>query len=120
MQRAGPPKDRPDAQHLEPSRPEGQSSATMLPTSSDTAPARGAADSRSGPPRAFASVYAPGGRRTRWAYVYVCPWCRTGHLGRARSMDQALGRHRGSCGRTVWVVVARTYAGPAERAQVPG
>lgn len=62
-------------------------------------------------PVVFASVYAPAGRRTQWAFAYVCAHCGGGHFGRAASEDAVRRRHRGSCGRLVSVRPARVYRG---------
>lgn len=66
-------------------------------------------------PVAFASAFAPAGRRSMWAYTLRCPHCGAGHFGRARSQDGVRGLRRTGCGRRVVVVVARTY--PAEVAR---
>jgi hypothetical protein len=69
------------------------------------------------PPRVYASVYEPCGRRTWWWIAYLCPWCGGGHLGRTRTEQQAAGPHRSGCGRMVLIVAARTYrARPASGA----
>jgi hypothetical protein len=61
-------------------------------------------------PAAFASLYAPAGRRTMWWFTYRCPCCKAGHFARVRERASASGTRRTGCGRLVWVVVARTYA----------
>ena len=61
------------------------------------------------PPAAFASLYAPAGRRTMWWLAYRCPHCGAGHFGRVRDQEDARGVRRAGCGRLVWVKVARTY-----------
>lgn len=61
------------------------------------------------PPVAFASLYAPAGRRTMWWYTIRCPHCGAGHFGRVRDQEGARGVRRAGCGRLVWVKVARTY-----------
>lgn len=69
-------------------------------------------------PRVFASVFAPGiGRRRLWMFTYICAHCHAGHLGRADSESKVRGPHRGSCGRSVWVLPARTYRAPVEQAE---
>jgi hypothetical protein len=90
--------------------------AAIVSDRTDIAPLNGRG-SRS--PWAFASVYEPGtGRRRLWMYVYVCPHCHTGHLGRADAESKVRGPHRGSCGRSVWVQPARVYRAPVERAEM--
>ncbi|MFI0482232.1 hypothetical protein [Actinomadura sp. 9N215] len=66
-------------------------------------------------PAAYASLYAPAGRRTMWWYALACPHCGAGHFGRLRSRDALDGVRRAGCGRLVWVVVARTYPAEASR-----
>lgn len=61
------------------------------------------------PPAAFASLYAPAGRRTMWWLAIRCPHCGAVHLGRVRDQEDARGVRRAGCGRLVWVKVARTY-----------
>lgn len=60
-------------------------------------------------PVAFASLYAPTGRRRWWWYVVRCPHCGAGHFGRVRDQEDARGVRRTGCGRLITVVVARTY-----------
>lgn len=60
-------------------------------------------------PVAYASLYAPSGRRHWWWLAYRCPHCRAGHFGRVRDRQSASGVRRAGCGRLVWVKIARTY-----------
>lgn len=60
-------------------------------------------------PRAYASLYAPSGRRTMWWYTLRCPHCGAGHFGRVRDRASAGGVRRAGCGRLITVVIARTY-----------
>ncbi|SNT59092.1 hypothetical protein SAMN05443665_105152 [Actinomadura meyerae] len=60
-------------------------------------------------PVAYASLYAPAGRRRCWWFAIRCPHCNAGHFGRLRDRDALDGVRRAGCGRLVWVVVARTY-----------
>ena len=79
----------------------------------------GAQDERSGgrvvmpsirrPPVAYASLYAPAGRRTMWWLAYRCPHCGAGHFGRVRDQQSASGVRRAGCGRLTLVKIARTY-----------
>jgi hypothetical protein len=106
--------------------PQGRPSASVASTATNSvaslggrtgiAPSNGRG-SRS--PWVYASVFAPGvvGRRRLWMFTYVCAHCHTGHLGRADSESKVRGPHRGSCGRSVWVLPARTYRAPVERAE---
>ena len=61
------------------------------------------------PPAAFASLYAPAGRRTMWWLAIRCPHCGAGHFGRVRDQEDARGVRRAGCGRLITVVIARTY-----------
>lgn len=61
-----------------------------------------------GIPAAFASLFAPCGKRSRWAISYRCPRCTGTHLGYSRD-GNAAGLRRSGCGRLVWLVIARTY-----------
>lgn len=64
------------------------------------------------PPNAFASLFAPDGRRQLWMLTYICPHCKAGHRALARSEENAhVLRPRGACGRLVVIRVARTYRG---------
>ncbi|OLT12207.1 hypothetical protein BJF79_22755 [Actinomadura sp. CNU-125] len=63
-------------------------------------------------PRAYASLFAPDGRRRRWMLTYVCPHCGFGHRALARSEQAArMLLTRGACGRLVVIRIARTYRG---------
>ena len=63
-------------------------------------------------PVVHASVFAPCAGRTWWWLSYVCPHCKLGHFGRARTEGQASGPRRTRwCGRLVVVKVARVYRG---------
>lgn len=64
-------------------------------------------------PVAYASLFAPAGRRRLWAMTYRCPLCHAGHLGRGETAEAVVGHRRSGCGRLVWVVAARTYSGEA-------
>jgi len=64
---------------------------------------------RSRVPVVYASVYEPCEGRTQWAFAYICPWCRLGHLGRARTEAEVSGPRRARCGRLVVVRAARVY-----------
>jgi hypothetical protein len=64
-------------------------------------------------PVVYASVYAPCERRHLWAFAYVCPWCKLGHLGRAKTEAEVSGPRRSRCGRLVVIRVARVYRGRA-------
>jgi hypothetical protein len=64
---------------------------------------------RSRVPAVYASVYEPCEGRTLWAFAYICPWCRLGHLGRARTEAEVSGPRRSGCGRLVVVRAARVY-----------
>jgi len=66
-------------------------------------------------PAVYASVYAPCEGRDWWWLAYICPWCGSGHLGRARSEAEIPGARRSRCGRAVYVHVARTYRGRLPR-----
>ncbi len=65
------------------------------------------------PRTVHASVYAPCEGRSWWWLAYVCPHCKAGHLGRARTEAQVPGVRRSRCGHLVVVIVARTYRGAA-------
>lgn len=68
--------------------------------------------SRRRAPQAFASLFAPDGRRRLWMLTFVCPHCGFGHRALARSEEGArVLRPRGACGRIVRIRVARTYRG---------
>ena len=60
-------------------------------------------------PAVFASVYEPCEGRTQWAFAYICPFCRSGHLGRAKTEAEVAGPRRSRCGRLVVVRAARVY-----------
>ncbi|MBG0818202.1 hypothetical protein [Planomonospora sp. ID82291] len=62
-------------------------------------------------PVAYASLYAPAGRRRCWWFAYVCCHCGFGHFGRVRDENTVEGVRRSGCGRLVWIIVARTYRG---------
>lgn len=62
-------------------------------------------------PVAYASLYAPAGRRRMWWFAYVCPRCGAGHFGRVANETAVTGVRRSGCGRLIWLVVARTYRG---------
>jgi len=63
-------------------------------------------------PRAYASLFAPDGRRKRWMLTFICPRCGFGHRALATTEEQARQlRPRGACGRMVRIKVARTYRG---------
>jgi len=64
-------------------------------------------------PVAFASLYYPSQRRRLYWLAYLCPCCGSGHFGRSDTA-QAGGRRRSSCGRTIRIVIARTYKGKAD------
>lgn len=65
-------------------------------------------------PLVYASAYAPCAGRSWWWLSYVCPHCKFGHFGRARSEAQVSGpRRTRCCGRLVIVKVARVYRGAA-------
>lgn len=55
-------------------------------------------------PTAYASLYAPCGRRTRWWCAYLCPYCGGGHFARLKSEGNAQGVRRSGCGRLIWLV----------------
>ena len=60
-------------------------------------------------PAAFASAFAPSGRRRWWWYTYSCRTCGAHQFGRARTLEDVTGQRRASCGHIVNVVIARTY-----------
>jgi len=60
-----------------------------------------------------ASVYAPCEGRYLWAFAYICPLCKLGHLGRAKTEAEISGPRRARCGRLVVIRVARVYRGRA-------
>ncbi len=64
-------------------------------------------------PVVYASAYAPCEGRYRWAFAYICPFCKLGHLGRAKSEAEVSGARRSRCGRLVVIRVARVYRGRA-------
>lgn len=64
-------------------------------------------------PVAFASLYGPCAGRAQWVLSYRCPVCRGTHFGRIRTAGYDGGQRRTRCGRTVWIVIARTYRGEA-------
>jgi hypothetical protein len=64
------------------------------------------------PPQAYASLFAPDARRTRWMLTFICPHCKRGHRALALTEEIArVLRPRGACGRIVRIRVARTYRG---------
>ena len=67
-------------------------------------------------PAVYASVYAPCEGRYLWAFAYICPFCKLGHLGRAKAEDKVSGPRRSRCGRLVVILVARVYRGRTEAA----
>jgi hypothetical protein len=67
-------------------------------------------------PAVYASVYAPCEGRHLWWLAYICPFCKLGHLGRARTEAEVEGPRRSRCGRMVVVRVARVYRGRTEAA----
>lgn len=71
-------------------------------------------------PAAFASAYAPCGRRTLWSAAIRCPHCGGVHMSRTRELAQITGLRRTGCrpGAVVWVVVQRVYAPKADRLEV--
>jgi hypothetical protein len=69
---------------------------------------------RSRVPIVYASVYAPCEGRLLWAFAYICPWCKLGHLGRAKAEDEVSGPRRSRCGRLVVIRAARVYRGGAD------
>jgi hypothetical protein len=62
-------------------------------------------------PAVYASAYAPCAGRHLWGFAYVCPFCKLGHLGRAKTEEEISGPRRSRCGRLVIVRVARVYRG---------
>ena len=60
-------------------------------------------------PAVYASVYAPCEGRHLWWLAYICPFCKLGHLGRARTEVEVEGPRRSRCGRLVVVRAARVY-----------
>ena len=87
--------------------------AVATTTSADnvTRRARRAIQSQPGraAPLAPASVFAPGGRRTRWTFTYGCRICGVYSVGRARTIEDVPGIRRASCRHFVTVMIARTY-----------
>ena len=67
-------------------------------------------------PIAPASVFPPGGRRTRWMFTYGCKVCGTYSLGRAADIDGVASVRRASCGHWVTVMAARVYSRPGTAA----
>ncbi|MBB4931416.1 hypothetical protein F4561_002236 [Lipingzhangella halophila] len=65
-------------------------------------------------PVAFASAFAPDGRRRRWGIAYRCPHCHRHHFGLSWT-PQVGGIRRSGCGRRIWVVISRRY--PADALQ---
>jgi len=65
--------------------------------------------SRTWPPLAPPSVYAPLGRRRWWWYAYRCRTCGAYQFGRAKTLDAVTGVRRAGCGHDVSVMIARTY-----------
>jgi hypothetical protein len=65
---------------------------------------------------AYASVYAPCHGRTRWWFVYVCPWCSLGHFGRTENESEIAGSRRTRCGKSIDLHIARVYRGRAPKA----
>jgi len=63
-------------------------------------------------PLAPASVFPPGGRRTRWMFTYGCKICGAYSLGRAADIDGVAGVRRASCGHWVTIMIARCYGRP--------
>lgn len=61
------------------------------------------------PAPAFASLFAPSGRRKWWWYTYRCRQCGTHQFGRGRTLEDVAGIRRASCGHQVSVLIARTY-----------
>lgn len=55
-------------------------------------------------PVAWARLYAPTGRRTRWWAAISCPHCGGVHLARLRARSDLPGVRRSGCGPLVWVV----------------
>lgn len=64
-------------------------------------------------PAAFAAVYEPCEGRTQWAFCYICPICKLGHLGRAKTEAEVSGPRRSRCGRLVVIRPARVYRSKA-------
>lgn len=62
-------------------------------------------------PVAYASLYAPAGRRRCWWAAYICAHCGGGHFARLRRAADASSVRRSGCGRLIRLVVARTYRG---------
>ena len=60
-------------------------------------------------PAAFASLYAPAGRRRWWWYAYSCRTCGRHQLGRAPSLEDVTGPRTAGCGHKVSVMIARIY-----------
>lgn len=52
-------------------------------------------------PFAYASVWAPSSRRSRWLGVYQCPHCGQGHVALGAGEDDLTGPRRAGCGRRV-------------------
>lgn len=67
-------------------------------------------------PAVYASVYAPCEGRHLWWLTYICPFCKFGHLGRARTEAEVAGPRRSRYGRLVVVRVARVYRARTEAA----
>ena len=55
-------------------------------------------------PVAWARLYAPAGRRTRWWAAINCPHCGGVHLARLRARSDLPSVRRSGCGPLVWVV----------------
>ena len=65
--------------------------------------------SKTRPPIAPASVYAPLGRRRWWWYAYSCRTCAAYQFGRAKTLDAVTGVGRAGYGHQVNVMAARIY-----------
>ena len=66
-------------------------------------------------PLTFASQFGPAGRRTCWWVTFKCPHGCGSHFGRSRTRFTS-GPRTASCGRRVWLKIARTYLAPARAA----
>lgn len=75
----------------------------------ETALAPGSKPCRSRVPAAYASIFAPAGKRTCWWATFRCPRCADSHFARARSAEDIVGPRRAGCGRRIVLIAARTY-----------
>ena len=73
------------------------------------------ADQAADLPVAFASQAEPCAGRAQYGLMYRCGACGATHFGRS-PVEVTTGKRIARCGRTVWLIVARTYRGPDEGA----